>query len=59
MGDLVAALSLAGVGQGDLVGLMVTRDGALAATMNGAEWAGPAADVAVADAQVRPRWAMW
>ena len=59
MGDLVAALSLAGVGQGDLVGLMVTRDGALAAAMNDAEWAGPAADVAVADAQVRPRWAMW
>ena len=42
MGDLVAALSLAGVGQGDLVGLMVTTDGALAVTIAGAEWAGPA-----------------
>jgi DNA polymerase-1 len=59
MGDLEAALSLAGVGQGDLVGLMVTTDGALAVTMSGAEWAGPAADVAVADAKVRPRWTMW
>src|SRR6202030_469602 len=59
MGDLVAALSLAGVGQGDLVGLMVTTDGALAVTMSGAEWGGPAADVAVADAKVRPRWTMW
>ena len=29
MGDLVAALSLAGVGQGDLVGLVVTADGAV------------------------------
>ena len=59
MGDLVAALSLDGVGQGDLVGLMVTADGAAAATMSGAEWAGPASDVAVADAEVRPRWTMW
>ncbi len=59
MGDLVAALSLDGVGQGDLVGLMVTADGASAATMSGTEWAGPVADVAVADAAVRPRWTMW
>jgi DNA polymerase-1 len=59
MGDLVAALSLAGVGQGDLVGLMVTADGALAAAASGAEWAGPAADVAMADEKVRPRWAVW
>ena len=59
MGDLVAALSLAGVGQGDLVGLTVTADGALAVTVSGSEWAGPAADVAVADEKVRPRWAVW
>jgi DNA polymerase family A len=59
MGDLVAALSLAGVGQGDLVGLMATADGAVAATASGAQWAGPAAEVAVADEKVRPRWTVW
>ena len=59
MGDLVAALNLAGVGQGDLVGLMASADGAVAATEGGAEWAGQAADVAVADEMVRPRWAVW
>jgi DNA polymerase I len=59
MGDLVAALSLAGVGQGDLVGLTVTADTAVIATASGAEWAGQAAEVALADEKVRPRWAVW
>jgi DNA polymerase-1 len=59
MGDLVAALSLAGVGQGDLVGLTVTADGASAATASGTEWSGPAADVALADEKLRPRWTVW
>ena len=60
MGDLVAALSLAGVGQGDLVGLMVSRGrrggGHERAVPSGQ---GPAADVAVADEKVRPRWTVW
>jgi DNA polymerase-1 len=59
MGDLVAALSLAGVGQGDFVGLMMAADGTVTATASGAEWAGPAADVALADEKVRPRWTVW
>ena len=59
MGDLVATLRSAGVRQGDHVGLLVTAGGALAATASGAEWAGPVADVAVADEEVRPRWTVW
>ncbi|HEY0938192.1 MAG TPA: DNA polymerase [Trebonia sp.] len=59
MGDLVAALSAAGVRAGDLVGLAAGADGTLTAAAGGGGWAGTAAEVAAADAALRPRWAVW
>ena len=59
--ELVTRLRQAGVGRGDLVGLAVSPDGtvAVAADTAAAAWAGSAGELAVADDEVRPRWATW
>ena len=55
----MAALSLAGVGPGDLVGLVVRADGNATVAAGGDEWDGPAEEVGSADKKIRPRWAVW
>src|SRR5580704_18105589 len=59
--ELVTRLRQAGVGRADLVGLAVSPDGtvAVAADAVAAGWVGSAGELAVADAEVRPRWATW
>jgi DNA polymerase I len=59
--ELVTRLRQAGVGRGDLVGLAVSPDGtvAVAADTAAAGWVGSAGEVAVADNEVRARWATW
>ncbi|HEV3067875.1 MAG TPA: DNA polymerase [Streptosporangiaceae bacterium] len=63
MGDaeLVTRLRQAGAGRGDLVGLAVSADGIVAVAADGVAtgWVGSAGELAVADDQVRPRWATW
>jgi DNA polymerase I len=59
VGDLVAALEAAGVGQGELVGLFVTADGAVTVATEQGEWEASVTDVGLADAEVRPRWVVW
>jgi DNA polymerase I len=58
---LVARLRQAGVGRGDLVGVAVSPDGtvAVAADDKPEGWLGSAGELAVADEEVRPRWATW
>ena len=59
--ELVTRLRQAGVGRGDLVGLAVSPDGtvAVAADAVAVEWVGAAGELALADDEVRPRWATW
>ncbi|HEY6494529.1 MAG TPA: DNA polymerase [Trebonia sp.] len=59
MSDLVAALGVAGVGAGDLIGLTVAADGAVTVALDGGEWKASVAEVKVADENVRPRWVVW
>jgi DNA polymerase I len=59
--ELVTRLRQAGAGRGDLVGLAVSPDGTVAVATDAvaAGWAGSAGELAVADNEVRPRWATW
>ena len=59
--ELVTRLRQAGVGRGDLVGLAVSPDGtvAVAADAVAVGWVGAAGELALADDEVRPRWATW
>jgi DNA polymerase I len=59
--ELVTRLRQAGVGRGDLVGLAVSPDGTVAVAVDAvaAGWVGSAGELAVADDEVRPRWATW
>jgi len=57
--ELGASLVEAGVGQGDLVGLVVRDDGSVTVAAGGKEREASVADVAAADAELRPRWAIW
>jgi DNA polymerase-1 len=59
--ELVTRLRQAGAGRGDLVGLAVSADGIVAVAADGVAtgWVGSAGELAVADDQVRPRWATW
>ncbi|MGH3248744.1 MAG: DNA polymerase, partial [Trebonia sp.] len=59
MSDLVAALGVAGVAAGDLIGLTVAADGTGVVAADGGEWEASAADVGMADEKIRPRWAVW
>ena len=59
VGDLVTALSEAGVRQGDLVGLVVGGDGVVTVAADEDEWEASVADVGVADEKMRPRWVVW
>jgi len=52
-------LRQAGVRRGDLVGLAVAPDGAIAIAVPGEGWAAPAREVAAADDEIRPRWVTW
>jgi len=58
---LVTRLRQAGAGRGDLVGLAVSSDGtvAVAADAVATGWVGSAGELAVADDEIRPRWATW
>jgi DNA polymerase I len=62
--DLVTSLSQAGVARGDLVGLVVSPASCLGVATAQRAWsaaasAGLAAEVGRADAELRPRWAVW
>jgi DNA polymerase I len=62
--DLVTSLSQAGVARGDLVGLVVSPASCLGVATAQRAWsaaasAGLAAEFGRADAQLRPRWAVW
>jgi DNA polymerase-1 len=57
--DLVAALEVAGIGAGDLVGLVVGSDGAVTVAVGEGEREASVADVGVADEKIRPRWVLW
>jgi DNA polymerase I len=57
--DLVAALGVAGVAAGDLIGLTVAADGTVVVAADGGEWEASVADVGMADEKIRPRWAVW
>jgi DNA polymerase-1 len=60
-GDLVTSLRRAGVGRGDLVGLVVSPALGLGLATGDRSWAvpGAAAEVARADEVLRPRWVVW
>jgi DNA polymerase-1 len=57
--DLVTTLSLADVGPGDLVGLVLAADETVTVATDGGEWRTTVAEVAAADEKIRPRWAVW
>ena len=57
--DLVTRLSKAGVTRGDLVGLAVTADGTAAVTAADGGWVSSAAELVLADHELRPRWVTW
>ncbi len=57
--DLVTRLSKAGVTRGDLVGLAVTADGTAAVTAADSGWVSSAAELVLADHELRPRWVTW
>jgi DNA polymerase I len=57
--DLVTTLSLADVGPGDLVGLVLAADETVTVATGGGEWRTTVAEVAAADEKIRPRWALW
>jgi DNA polymerase family A len=60
--DLACLLRQAGVARGDLVGLAVTADQAIAVAPPAgpaAGWIVTAAEVAAADGELRPRWVTW
>jgi DNA polymerase I len=57
--DLVAALEVAGVGAGELVGLTVAADGGVVVAAGGGEWGVSVADVGLTDEKIRPRWVVW
>jgi DNA polymerase-1 len=57
--DLVNVLAEGGVGQGDLVGLVVRGDGVVSVAAGGSEWEVSVADVGGADEKIRPRWVVW
>jgi DNA polymerase I len=59
VGDLVTVLPEAGVKRGELVGLSVGADGSASVAVDGGEWSGTVADVAVADEKIHPRWVIW
>ena len=52
-------LRRAGVLRGDLVGLAVAPDQAIAVAVAGEGWTASAREVAEADDQIRPRWVTW
>jgi len=56
---LVPGLSRAGVARGDLVGIAVTPDGATAVATADSGWVSSAAELALVDREIRPRWATW
>jgi len=57
--DVLGWLRANRVSQGDLVGLVVAADGSLALAGPDDELAATAAQVQLADSQIRPRWVMW
>src|SRR5260370_10167350 len=57
--DLITRLSKAGVTRGDLVGLAVTADGTAAVTAADSGWVSSAAELVLADHELRPRWVTW
>ncbi len=57
--DLVTRLRAAGVARGNLIGLAVAPDGTAAVAGADWGWVSPATGVALADREVRPRWATW
>jgi DNA polymerase I len=59
VGDLVAVLRRAGVGPGDLAGLVVAADGTGTVATADGESAVDLAEIARADQEVRPRWVTW
>src|SRR5215470_3035312 len=52
-------LRQAGVRRGDLVGLAVAPDGAVAVAVAGEGWMATTREVAGADDEIRPRWVTW
>ena len=52
-------LRRAGVRRGNLVGLAVAPDGAIAVAVAGEGWTASAREVAEADDEIRPRWVTW
>ena len=52
-------LRQAGVRRGDLVGLAVAPDGAIAIGVASEGWTASAREVAAADDEIRPRWVTW
>jgi DNA polymerase I len=57
--SLVDWLRSGGVGRTDPVGLVVSGTQVGVATPGGGHWTGELAEVAAADAQLRPRWVVW
>jgi len=57
--DLVIALSQAGVGRGDLVGLVIAPDGTVAVGLDDSGWTASAGELAAVDEKLRPRWVTW
>jgi DNA polymerase I len=57
--DLVARLSQAAVGRGDLVGLAVAPDGTVGVGLADAGLTASVSEVALADEALRPRWVTW
>jgi DNA polymerase-1 len=57
--ELVTLLRQAGVGRGDLAGLAVAPDGAVAVAAGDAGWVTSAGELQTADDEIRPRWVTW
>ena len=57
--ELVARLREAGVGRGDLAGLVVAPDGTAGVAAGDTGWMTSAAELAEADEELRPRWVTW